>query len=392
MSEALGIEEAQARILAIAPQLPTEHVPAQQAMGRYLAEDIHAARTQPAADLSAMDGYALCGAGPWQRVGESRAGAPFASALASGQCARISTGAHVPQGADRVLLQEDAVVAGDQVSCDELPPPQRHIRQRGFDFSHGNLVLPRGTRLTAARIALAIAAGRGSLAVARPPRIAILDTGDELAADPAQCAPHQIPASNGAMLEAMLVPLGCEVIRLGPVGDDLAALGHALARAEQADFLVTSGGASVGDHDHVQSALGQWGAQLAFWKVAMKPGKPMMVATRGQQVIIGLPGNPVSCFVTCFLFALPLVRAALGAGDPLPTALPMVTAEVLPPTGSRREFLRGVCAGGSVRLAGSQDSSALLALAQADCLIDRAAGSAATSVGTQVMVYPLHNG
>ncbi len=396
MSAALSLEDAQARMLALAPTLEALPMPVEQALGRYLAADVVAARTQPPADLSAMDGYAIGGPGPWQRVGESRAGAPFAGVLAAGQCVRISTGAEVPQGADRVLLQEDAQIAGDRISAPELPPPQRHVRPRGFDFREGDSVLHRGSRLTAARIALAIAAGHGSLAVMRPLTVAILDTGDELSADPAQCAAHQIPASNGAMLAAMLAPLGCTVTRLGPVGDDRANLAAALAQAEAADLLITSGGASVGDHDLVQPALKEWGAQLAFWRVAIKPGKPLMVATRptagGAQVILGLPGNPVSCFVTCFLFALPLVRAAMGARDPLPLSVTMTTAEPLPPVGPRREFLRAVSESGRVRLVGSQDSSALTALAAADCLIDRPASSPALPAGAQVLAYPLHIG
>jgi molybdopterin molybdotransferase len=229
MSKLLGLEDAQARLLALAPLMPSDTIPTEQAVGRYLRENIHAARTQPPADLSAMDGYAISGPGPWQRIGESRAGAPFAGTLRLSQCVRISTGAHVPAGADRVLLQEDAIVAGDQVSATELPPPQRHIRPRGFDFAEGDLLLKNGTRLTPASIALAIAAGRTTVEAARLPRIAILDTGDELAANPAECGSHQIPASNGAMLAAMLVSLGCEVMRLGPVGDDRAALADALA-------------------------------------------------------------------------------------------------------------------------------------------------------------------
>lgn len=392
MSEALSLEEAQARLLALAPVLPAEDIAAEHALGRYLAEDLHAARTQPPADLSAMDGYALCGAGPWQRVGESRAGAPFGGGLGAGQCVRISTGAHVPSGADRVLLQEDALVAGDQISTHEMPPALRHIRQRGFDFGEGDRVLARGTRMTAASIALAIAAGRSTVPTTRPLRVAILDTGDELAADAADCLPHQIPASNGAMLAAMCAPLGCEITRLGPVGDDRGALAAALSRAENVDFLITSGGASVGDHDLVQPAIEDWGAAIAFWKVAMKPGKPVMVATRGPQVIIGLPGNPVSCFVTAFLFALPVLRAALGARNPLPTAVPMVAAETLPAIGKRREFVRAVSTGDQVRPCGSQDSSALLSLAEATCLIDRPAGSPALAPGAPVMAYPLHIG
>lgn len=393
MSELLGLEEAQTRLLALVPQLPLETVPVDAALGRFLAEDLRAARTQPPADLSAMDGYALSpGAGPWRMVGESRAGAPYAAALASGEASRISTGAIMPEGADRVLLQEDAVREGESVIATDLPPPGRHIRKRGFDFAAGDLLLSRGTRITPARLALALAAGHGTVTVPRCPRVAVMDSGDELSPDPAACLPHQIPASNAAMIAAMLAPLGCDVTRIGPVPDERAALAAALAQAEGADVLVTSGGASVGDHDLIKPALADWGAETAFWRVAIKPGKPLLVATRGAQVILGLPGNPVSSFVTAFLFALPLVRAAMGDPDPLPRAITMIAGEDLPPTERRREFLRGVVEGDRVRLAGSQDSSALSALAAADALIDRPAGSAAVRAGDAVRVFLLQNG
>lgn len=393
MSELLGLEEAQARLLALAPRVPPETVSVEAALGRHLAEDVRAARTQPPADLSAMDGYALTpGEGPWQVVGESRAGAPWSAPLALGEAARISTGAIVPEGADRVLLQEDAVREGESLTAAALLPPGRHIRRRGFDFAAGDLLLARGTCLTPARLALALAGGHGAVTVPRRLRVAVMDSGDELAADPAACLPHQIPASNAAMIAAMLSPLGCEVTRIGPVPDDRAALAAALAQAEGADILVTSGGASVGDHDLIKPALAEWGAGTAFWRVAIKPGKPLLVATRGSQVILGLPGNPVSSFVTAFLFALPLVRAAMGDPDPLPRAIAMVAGEDLPPTERRREFLRAVVEGDRVQLAGSQDSSALSALAAANALIDRPAGSAAVRAGEAVQVFLLRNG
>ncbi len=393
MSGLLGLEEAQAHLLALAPQLPLETVPVEAALGRFLAADLTAARTQPAANLSAMDGYALFpGAGPWRVVGESRAGAPYPAPLAPGEAARISTGSIVPEGADRVLLQEDAVREGDTVTATELPPPGRHIRARGFDFSAGDLLLACGTRITPARLALALAGGHGAVTVTHRLRVAVMDSGDELSADPAACLPHQIPASNAAMIAAMLAPLGCEVTRIGPVPDDHAALAAALSQAEAADILVTSGGASVGDHDLIKPALAEWGAETAFWRVAIKPGKPLLVATRGTQVILGLPGNPVSSFVTAFLFALPLVRASMGDPDPLPRAVTMIAGEDLPPTEKRREFLRASVEGDSVRLAGSQDSSALSALAAADALIDRPAGSPAAKAGEPVRVFLLRNG
>jgi molybdopterin molybdotransferase len=397
LSELLGLEEAQARLLALAPVLPLEVVPVDAALGRFLAEDVRAARTQPAADLSAMDGYALAGsAGPWRVVGESRAGAPYPAALTPGEAVRISTGAVVPEGADRVLLQEDAVRArnegGDTVTAIDLPPPGRHIRKRGFDFHAGDLLLARGTRMTAARLAFALAGGHGAVTVPRRVRVAVMDSGDELSPDPAACLPHQIPASNAAMIAAQLAPLGCEVVRLGPVPDRRDALAAALAQAEGADILVTSGGASVGDHDLIKPALAEWGAKTAFWRVAVKPGKPLLVATRDPQVILGLPGNPVSSFVTAFLFVLPLVRASLGDPDPLPRSLTMIAGEDLPPTERRREFLRAVVEGDRLRLAGSQDSSALSALAAADALIDRPAGAAAVTAGEAVPVFLLRNG
>jgi molybdopterin molybdotransferase len=395
----LGLEEAQARLLAIAPLLSSMNVPAEQALGRILAENLLAARTQPPADLSAMDGYALAGGeGPWTLVGESRAGSPHRGAISLGECVRISTGAMVPPGADRVLLQEDAANAAGQITATDLvPPPGRHIRARGFDFQAGDLLIPKGTRITPARLALALAGGHGTLSVTRRPRVAVMDSGDELSPDPANCLPHQIPASNAAMIAAMLAPLGCEVMRVGPVPDSREALAEALAQVADADILITSGGASVGDHDLIKPALADWGAKIAFWKIAIKPGKPLLVATRpkdsADQVILGLPGNPVSSFVTAFLFALPLVRASTGDPDPLPRAVSMIAGEDLPAVGPRREFLRAVRdRDEEVRLAGSQDSSALSALAAADCLIDRSAHSPVLRAGESVRVFRLQNG
>lgn len=393
MTAPLGLESAQARLLALAPRLAAETIPVEAALGRYLDEDLHAARTHPPADLSAMDGYALAGGdGPWTLAGESRAGTPYRDALAPGECVRISTGAMVPPGADRVLLQEDAAGETGRITATDLPPPGRHIRARGFDFHAGERLLTAGTRLTPARLALALAAGHGAIAVNRRPRVAVIDSGDELNPDPAACLLHQIPASNGAMIAAMLTPLGCDVTRIGPVPDRREALADALGEAAGADILVTSGGASVGDHDLIKPALTDWGADIAFWKIAIKPGKPLLVATRGAQVILGLPGNPVSSFVTAFLFALPLVRAAMGDPAPLPRPATMLAGEALPAVGPRREFLRAVSDGDMVRLAGSQDSSALSALAAADCLIDRPAGAPPLAMGEPVTVFPLQNG
>lgn len=399
MGAMLTVEEAQRRILALAPQMPEQEVLAEAAIGRYLAQDLLARRTQPSADLSAMDGYAIGGEGPgpWHLVGESRAGAPFARALKGRETVRISTGAHLPEGADRVLIQENAAVNRAKVECiGDFPETGRHVRQRGFDFAQGECVLKAGSRITPASLALAISAGHSRLCVRRAPSVAVLDSGDELVAAAEDCAPHQIPASNGAMIGAMLAGLGCTVNRLGPVPDDREALQAALARAESADIVVTTGGASVGDHDLMRPALEQWGAQLGFWKVAMKPGKPVMLATReaghSRQVVFGLPGNPVSSYVTCLLFVLPLVRAAMGASSPLPRRYHLPLASAVPAVGKRREFLRAHWDGKGIAPLGSQDSSGLAALAGANCLIERPEGSGRTEAGTSVPCLWLENG
>lgn len=382
MGEMLQLEEAQTRALALIPDLPIMEIPVDQAAGRYLASDLFARRTQPPADLSAMDGYAISGEGPWEMVGESRAGMPFAGTLASGKCVRISTGAHMPSGSDRVLIQENASVSAEVITCEtDLPGPGRHVRKQGFDFNEGELILEKGTLVGPAQLALALGAGYSTVPVRRSLTAVVIDSGDELCADAETCGHDQIPASNGAMIASLLRAQGCDVRRIGPVADDANELATALREAEGADLLVTTGGASVGDHDLIQPALNTWGADLDFWKVAIKPGKPLMVAIREKQVIFGLPGNPVSSFVTAFLFVLPFVRAAHGARDATPRVVKLPTGMDLPEVGSRREFLRAYWDGQKVSLSDSQDSSALRALANSNCLIDRPANASSVSAG-----------
>ena len=398
MSTLLSLEEAWERLLPLAPAMPEVESPAGEAKAAFLARDLIAQRTQPQADLSAMDGYAICGEGPWRRVGESRAGQPFEGALQDGECTRISTGAWMPQGATRVLIQENAEVEGESVALkggETLPGHGQHVRMRGFDFAEGQTLLAKGTPLGPGQRALAIAAGHDTLLHREAPSVALLDSGDELSAIASQCGPNQIPASNGPMIASMLAPFVQSTRMLGPVADDAAALAEALAQAND-PILITSGGASVGDHDLIKDALREWGAEIDFWKVAIKPGKPLMVATKprewGQQVILGLPGNPVSSFVTAYLFALPLVRAAMGDPNPLPKTIRLTCAQDLPATGARREFLRAVSDGERVSLAGSQDSSALQALALANSLIVRAPNANPVRAGERVDVYSLQNG
>jgi len=393
----LSLEDAQARLLALVEPLPVEHADIESALGHYLAEPLLARRTQPAADLSAMDGYAMTAgdiAGPWRIVGESAAGHPFAGRFGQGEAVRISTGAILPADGRAVILQEDLTREGDTIRLTgEAPsPPDKHIRRCGMDFATGGEVLARGTRIGAAQAGLAIAAGHGHLPVRRRPRLAVIDSGDELALDLAACAPHQIPASNGAMLKAMAAQLPCDVDRLGPVADDMEALAQVLARAADADLIVTSGGASVGDHDLVRPALEAWGAEIDFWRVAIKPGKPILVARRGKQLILGLPGNPVSSYVTAYLFMLPLLRALLGAAEPLPRPIRTRLAAPLRPGGSRREFIRARWDGGEVTAHPIQDSGALASLAASNALIDRDAREPAGAIGDEVLAYLLENG
>lgn len=388
----LSVEQAQARMLALLTPLPTEIVPVGQAVGRYLPEPLIAARTQPAADLSAMDGYAVAGAGPWRRIGESRCGEPFGGALAEGECVRISTGAILPAGADRILIQEDAAVDGDRVIATEDPLPGQHIRGKGFDFRTGDAVLDGGARIGPAQLALVRAAGHGMVQLGRLPTIAIFDSGDELVTDPAACALHQLPASNGAMLGALAASIPCIIRQGAPLPDRLDAIVAALEAHRDADLLVLTGGASVGDHDLARPALEAVGAELDFWKVAMRPGKPLMVARRGRQLVLGLPGNPVSAFVTGFLFMLPALRRLLGAAQCLPQPVMLPLAQDCPPGGMRREFLRGSLGPDGVVPALQRDSSALLTLARSRLLIDRPAHADASKAGTSVPCYLLETG
>lgn len=397
MKSLLPLEEAQARLLALATPLAVERVPVGDALGRYLAEPLIAGRTQPPADLSAMDGYALRAAdlpGPWQVIGESAAGHPFAGVVGAGEAVRISTGALMPAGADMVLIQEDTARDGESLVLTGTPPEPsgKHVRSKGMDFTTGGELLTAGERLGPAQLALAIGAGHSHVAVRRRPRLVVIDSGDELASDPGACPPHQIPASNGVMLAAQASALPCEVSRLGPVADSLDALAAALAQCGNADVIVTSGGVSVGDHDLIRPALEAWGAELDFWKVAIRPGKPLLVARRGSQLVVGLPGNPVSSHVTAYFFLLPLLRALLGAAQPLPRAINATLTEPLRAGGERREFLRARWDGARVTSRLSQDSGALAALAASNALIDRPPNAPAAAAEAIVPIYLLENG
>jgi molybdopterin molybdotransferase len=398
----LSLDEAQRRLVALAPSLPVEHRAAADCAGFYLAEPIVARRAQPSAPNSAMDGYAMRAAdlpGPWTVVGESAAGHPFGGMVEAGQAVRISTGAIVPAGADMVLIQEDAGRDGDTLLLTGTPPapPGRHIRPAGMDFHDAAPLLAAGTRLGPAQIALAIAGGHSHLPVRRPVEVVVIDCGDELGMPGQPLGIGQIPASNGPMLTALASALPCKITRIGPVADRLEDLADAFEKARDADIIVTSGGASVGDHDLIRPALAVVGATLDFWRVAIKPGKPLLVASRphplvGAQLILGLPGNPASAFVTGFLFMLPLLRATLGATEPLPRTMPARLTHDMQAGGSRTEFMRAHWDEGGVTLDPLQDSGALTPLARANALVVRQAGAPPTGAGTDVPVYLIGNG
>ncbi len=388
----LPLAEAQARLLALAPGVPLEWRDLNEAVGYYLAEALSARRDQPAAPLSAMDGFAMRAAdlpGPWRLRGESAAGHPFGGTVGPGEAIAINTGAVVPAGADMVLLREDSGIDGDMVRLTGTrpDPAERHIRPRAMDFGNGDTILPAGWRIDAAAIGLALAAGHVSVPVRRAVRMTVIDSGDELAAPGTVPLAHQIPASNGPMLVAMAARLPVVATRVGPVPDRLDALIAAFDAAADAEVIVTSGGASVGDHDLIRPALAAMGVAIDFWRVGIKPGKPLLVARRGNQLILGLPGNPASAWVTGFLFLLPLLRAMLGADQPLPRTIAVPLATAMGKGGGRMEFLRARWDGNSVRLDPLQDSGALSPLARANALVVRAAGAAPAEAGTPVPVY-----
>ena len=395
-AQLLPVAEAQARLFALAPRVTAETVSLRAAAGRWSAGDVLALRTQPAATLSAMDGYAIRFAGmpgPWRVIGESAAGHAFAGTVSPGEAVRIFTGAALPAGADTVLVQEEARTpddGDDRLLLDGEGPAHRgrNTRAKGLDFTAGDVLIRAGDRLTPARIALAATAGHGTLAVNRRLRVATLATGDELVAPGAPIEGLALPESNGAMLAAMLADLPVEVIDLGILPDRLDALTKAFASVD-ADIVVTTGGASVGDHDLVRPALVAAGGSIDFWRIALRPGKPMMAGRLGPAVVLGLPGNPVSAFVTALLFLKPLVAALAGARDPLPRSYAAPLGEPIPANGARTDYLRAEMRDGRVFASTIQDSSMLLTLARAGCLIVRPAHAPAANMGDSVEILPL---
>lgn len=389
----LPVGEAQARLLAMAGPLEMETVPLTAATGRWTGQDIAALRTQPALDLSAMDGYAIRHAdmpGPWTIIGESAAGAGFEGSVGTGEAVRIYTGAPMPSGADCVVIQEEVARDGNHLALTGEGPGKvgRNVRPAGNDFAEGRIILPAGTRITPRHVALTALAGHGALPLPRLPRIALLSTGSELVPPGEDTRPDQLPASNAVMLRAMLASLPCIAEDRGIIADDLSALTHCLAGLTDRDIIVSTGGASVGDHDLVKPALDAAGGTIDFWKIRMRPGKPLICGRLGKAIFLGLPGNPVSAFVTAHLFLLPLVRHMAGCPAPLPEQREAILGTTMAATGSRDDYLRAEIRDERVYPLSGQDSAATFGLAQADGLILRQAGSTPAKAGEPVTFLP----
>ncbi|GHC60830.1 molybdopterin molybdotransferase MoeA [Neogemmobacter tilapiae] len=391
----MPVGEAQAKVLGLALALPVEHVALADAAGRWLAEAVQARRDQPPFDASAMDGYAIAGDAEegmtFHVVGEAGAGHHFAGTVGPDQAVRIFTGAPVPRGALRVVLQEDVTREGDNIRLNAPATGATHIRPQGNDFSAGQSFAPK--RLTANDVALLAAMNLPRLPCRRRPVVAMIATGDELVMPGGEPGPDQIVCSNTFALKAMAEAEGAKVRMLPIARDTVQDLRKVVELAQGADVIVTVGGASVGDHDLVGQVTADLGMERAFYKVAMRPGKPLMAGRLGDAVMLGLPGNPVSAIVCGHLFLLPLLRALQGAADPLPVAAEAVLAEDVAPTGPRTHYMRARVEAGAdlpiLRPFADQDSALLGVLSQANALLIRPLGDAARRAGDRVSYLPI---
>ena len=398
----LPVSEAIARVLADVAPTPAETVAVDAAFGRVLAADLAATRTQPPFANSAMDGYAVRAAdvasvpARLTVVGESAAGRRFDGAVATGSAVRIFTGAPMPEGADTIVIQEDVDRDGDVITVREGAPAGTYVRKEGLDFARGEVLLAAGRTLSAADAALAAAMNHATVSVRRRPLVALLANGDELVPPGTEPGPDQIIASNTIGVAAISRAAGADILDLGIAPDRPDAIEAAIERAiaAGADVLVTLGGASVGDHDLVKPALEKSGVTLDFWKIAMRPGKPMMFGSRGAMRVLGLPGNPVSSLVCSLIYLKPLIGALLGrpdAGDP---TIEAVLGKDLKANDQRQDHLRATLERApDGRLVATpfaaQDSSILSLMSKAGCLVVRPAFAPAATAGDPCRIIPL---
>lgn len=397
----IPVDEALDRIFAKIPAPASETVPLARAHRRVLAEPLVARHNQPPFDSSAMDGYAVRASDvapgrPLKLAGTSQAGARFTGMMEPGQCVRIFTGAPLPIGADAVIIQERAEADGNHVSFSASARPGQNIRRHGMDFRRGQELLAAGTALNPAMINLAAAANHATVSVTRRPRVALLATGDELVEPGTTLGNDQIVASNSYGLSPLLAPYADKVIDLGIVPDDRKKLEQALLGAFDygVDVLVTTGGASVGDRDYVREVLIDLGVRLDFWKLRMRPGKPLMFGTRGPALIFGLPGNPVSAMVTAAAIVRPALRRMTGHADPFWPLMSVPLAIDLPPGGERRHYIRGLLRRSATGLLEAEpisetDSSHASSLAAADALIIQPEDDPGRPAGSLIDVIPL---
>ncbi|WP_237217100.1 molybdopterin molybdotransferase MoeA [Falsiroseomonas oryziterrae] len=395
----ISLEEARGRVLEALSPTPAETIALAEGWGRVLARPVLARLTQPPADVSAMDGYAVRASDATEGarlavIGAAPAGHPFPGEVGAGQAVRIFTGGFVPPGADAILLQEDAEAGDGAVQVKETVKPGRWIRRRGLDFAAGETLLPAGRRLTARDIGLAAAANHPWVTVHRRPRVGILATGDEIALPGEPIPPGGIVSSNAHALAALIRASGGEPLVLPIAPDDRDAIAAAAAAARACDLLVTTGGASVGEHDLVQSALGPEGFALDFWKIAMRPGKPLIWGRLGRTPVLGLPGNPVSALVCGVQFLVPALAVLSGLPAAPPATLLVRAGAPLAENDKRFDHLRASLGtdrdGRPVATPfPMQDSSMLATLARADCLILRAPYAPALPEGAEVEAIPL---
>jgi molybdopterin molybdotransferase len=398
----MAVADALAAVLAGAEPLPEEMVGLDDAHRRVLARDLPSRRTQPPVAMSAMDGYAVRAAdiatipARLDVIGEIAAGRPLERALRAGEALRIFTGGVVPDGADTVVIQEDTERDGNDVIVKEATAAGKNIRPAGVDFREGDVLLRARSHLTDRHLSLAAGMNYPELPVHRRPKVAVLATGDELVLPGTTPGPGQIILSNGYALRALARSEGAEVIDLGLAGDTMEATTAAIRRARDsgADILVTTGGASVGDHDFVKRALESEGVEIAFWRIALRPGKPMMHGRLGPMRVIGLPGNPVSSYICAFLFMVPLIRALSGREDIEHRVERAVLGGDIAANQARQDYLRarlGPSADGLpvATPIGHQDSSLLGNLAAAQALVIRLPFAPAACKGEQCDIIKL---